>query len=543
VAGGIKFTGTGNALTFPDGTTQTTAATVIPATNGLTKIGNSIGLGGTLTQATTIVQAGNTFGLASSGAGTSMPDQQQPNTNGSLGSTDVWQSFTAGVSGQLTRLDFYGSSPTSANGARGTLSIYAGEGTGGTLLTTQAITFTAVFGTFQAFSLATPVAVVAGQQYTYRIQTPTSSTGFIYVSTNNPYAGGQYSNDSAWDLGFKTYVLVPAPVFTALPSGNVGIGTASPGQRLEVAGTVFSSSGGFRFPDNTVQTTAAVTTPATTASNGLAKTGNNIALGGTLTQATTIAQAGNAFGLTGTGNVGIGTASPSQKLEVAGLVYSSSGGFLFPDNTLQSTAAVTTPLVRASNGLTGLITPDGSRYLLTLGGALTQATTIAQAGNAFSLTGGSVGIGTSNPAATLDVTGNTNVMGNSYVSGYMGIGTPTTNSRLSLSPSTAEAKLTLFDGGGSTAHYGLGVSGGQLNYHVLTTADRHVFYATGKNGDGTELMRIQGNGNVGIGAAPVANARLQVSGTALVGGAVPSTANATGIGFNSMYVGSNESEF
>src|SRR5439155_1283024 len=38
----------------------------------------------------------------------------------------------------------------------------------------------------------------------------------------------------------------------------VGIGTATPGQRLSVAGTVESASGGFKFPDGTVQTTAAV---------------------------------------------------------------------------------------------------------------------------------------------------------------------------------------------------------------------------------------------------------------------------------------------
>jgi len=42
--------------------------------------------------------------------------------------------------------------------------------------------------------------------------------------------------------------------FTA---GNVGIGTTSPGERLTVAGTVESTSGGFRFPDGTTQTTKA----------------------------------------------------------------------------------------------------------------------------------------------------------------------------------------------------------------------------------------------------------------------------------------------
>ncbi len=38
-------------------------------------------------------------------------------------------------------------------------------------------------------------------------------------------------------------------------------------------------------------------------------------------------------------NVGIGTTAPAQKLEVAGVVYSTSGGFKFPDGATQATAA------------------------------------------------------------------------------------------------------------------------------------------------------------------------------------------------------------
>ncbi len=39
--------------------------------------------------------------------------------------------------------------------------------------------------------------------------------------------------------------------------GNVGVGTTSPNQKLSVVGTIESSSGGFKFPDGTTQTTAA----------------------------------------------------------------------------------------------------------------------------------------------------------------------------------------------------------------------------------------------------------------------------------------------
>jgi hypothetical protein len=43
----------------------------------------------------------------------------------------------------------------------------------------------------------------------------------------------------------------------AILGGNVGIGTATPTTALEVADTIFASSGGFKFPDGSVQTTAA----------------------------------------------------------------------------------------------------------------------------------------------------------------------------------------------------------------------------------------------------------------------------------------------
>ena len=42
--------------------------------------------------------------------------------------------------------------------------------------------------------------------------------------------------------------------------GNVGIGTSAPSQKLEVVGMISSTgaSAGFKFPDGTIQTTAAV---------------------------------------------------------------------------------------------------------------------------------------------------------------------------------------------------------------------------------------------------------------------------------------------
>ena len=83
--------------------------------------------------------------------------------------------------------------------------------------------------------------------------------------------------------------------------------------------------------------------------------------------------------------------------------------------------------------------------------------------------------------------------------GNVGIGTTAPLTSLSITPADVGAKVTLWDGGGSTDHYGFGISSNQLNYDVQSSSARHCFFAGGKNGSGTELMRIQGNGNVGIG--------------------------------------------
>ncbi|MFH1050451.1 MAG: hypothetical protein V1779_05910 [bacterium] len=72
-----------------------------------------------------------------------------------------------------------------------------------------------------------------------------------------------FSGTATSDLVFSTAVgdfMTPAnwqERMRITKGGNIGIGTANPTEKLTVAGTIQSTSGGFKFPDGSLQTTAA----------------------------------------------------------------------------------------------------------------------------------------------------------------------------------------------------------------------------------------------------------------------------------------------
>ena len=96
--------------------------------------------------------------------------------------------------------------------------------------------------------------------------------------------------------------------------GKVGIGTGNPGEKLEVTGKIYSSQGGFKFPDGTVQTTA-----SSGGSGGVADNlGNHTATQNIKLNGHWLSKDGGDEGVfvDSSGSVGIGTNSPTSRFSI-----------------------------------------------------------------------------------------------------------------------------------------------------------------------------------------------------------------------------------
>jgi predicted heme/steroid binding protein len=316
------------------------------------------------------------------------------------------------------------------------------------------------------------------------------------------------SGDTASAMLFFTHLngATPSERMRIGSDGLVTVGaTGGTGQKLAVNGSIRSFSGGFQFPDGTIQATAAAASPW-------------------------VAGASNAIYYSA-GNVGIGTTTPAFPLAVNGVVQSLAGGFKFPDGTTQTSAAIssqwgqsgTSIYYSAGNVGIGTTTPafplavNGVIQSLTGGFKFPDGTTQTsaainsqwgQSGTSVYYSAGNVGLGTTTPVHTFDVWS-----------------IPATNG-------AANESLGLYD----TRSFAAGVGGGIVFGGKFNTAgtmaqnfasiqgvkenatdgdfaSAMLFMTRVNGGNPAERMRIASSGLVTLGAAGDTGLKLTVNGS------------------------------
>ncbi|MDD2772980.1 MAG: hypothetical protein PHP45_04715 [Elusimicrobiales bacterium] len=212
-----------------------------------------------------------------------------------------------------------------------------------------------------------------------------NGTRLVLMGNASLASGGSFTN---WEIGVQDHVanaleITPSssvggtafttPVMTVLSNGKVGVGTTNPTQALDANGYVVGRSGvlGPILEANTImpysngglllETMPGYTGNIVFSSNGTAPS--------------------ESMRIDTSGNVGIGTASPTERLEVNGNIKASSN------------------MVANTGTFNGGITAGGA----TINGAALFPGTI------YINTSGYMGLGTMSPAAILDVGGNTGI--------------------------------------------------------------------------------------------------------------------------------------
>jgi hypothetical protein len=304
-----------------------------------------------------------------------------------------------------------------------------------------------------------------------------SSSAQTGVTLQAEGTGGQsygiISTDNTSSLGggkFSIYHDGNGARLTIDNAGNVGIGTTTPGRKLVVLGQLQATASGIEVELD----------PDTSVSRGLigTKSNHSLSLKTNDTEKMTILTSGN---------VGIGTTSPQAKLDVTGLTdangtYGNANrGVIFSGGTGATNDSQFNFFVDNTNavGVINFVKQGVSAKPL-----------------AFQTTGGSVGIGTTNPSAAFDVVAtSSNVIG-----------------RFTNSDATAYSASNMLSGGRTLRLSNVNGSANFVGEEFFTRSGAFSMIGAVDNGAGTasslvfgtgstvaERMRIDSSGNVGIG--------------------------------------------
>jgi hypothetical protein len=268
---------------------------------------------------------------------------------------------------------------------------------------------------------------------------------------------------------------------------NVGIGTSTPNSKLGVNGNLNIISGYLTFNNGDIEI-AKVTTGA--GAGASFKTWN----GTLLTEKMRI---------TGDGSVGIGTASPDQKVTI---VTSSGSNYT---KTTNGTATVFSGVEPSNLGLFGT-TSNHSTIFITND---SERMRITSAGN--------VGIGTTSPLSKLTVNGDIAIPYGSSIKAY--------NNSNDTFYTNSEVLKTFYDGGTDNDVTSISSPGG---------INSHLRFLTGIAGARTERVRINASGNVGIGTTSP-NQKLEVNGNT----GQPATSGTTQNGLLRLRAGTGSNQY
>ena len=334
------------------------------------------------------------------------------------------------------------------------------------------------------------------------------------------------------------YNNAPAGSGNAIFSGNVGIGTASATYKMDISSTTNGSD-----TLRVINTSSGILGKATydaannvgdTFSIGISGGGyapwgalgaretflytpQNITLMSSAVSGATggiikFATGGNSekMRIDSSGNVGIGTTNPGEKLEVNGAVHLTS---TTPNSTGNALYATGTTLYWNGSALaTGGSVSGTTNYI----SKFTSSSSLGISG--IYETGGSVGIGTTAPLAKLQV-GTTPVDTGSFtVTGPAFFKSLTNNG--GSSPSVLEPALILGRegiSGQAYANYAQFNIGRYVNSGINSKTQLDLRLMDTSEANGTTIMSFQSGGNVGVGTT-TPNAKLDIAGTASISG-------------------------
>ncbi|HPR65485.1 MAG TPA: tail fiber domain-containing protein [Thermoanaerobaculia bacterium] len=184
--------------------------------------------------------------------GSEILDQEQSLIPSQWSNNVAWQSFTAGMDGILSSIAVQLRSPFSDNSDCPTIvRIYSGEGASGALLSSQTITLSGGFS-WRKISLAVPVSVTSGNQYTIWIDPEANERAWILCSGGDPYPGGRLNYAADWDATFRTYIGGGlSPAFLVTDQNRAGIGTDNPTSNLHMLSSTTNDGLTLQVTDNT----------------------------------------------------------------------------------------------------------------------------------------------------------------------------------------------------------------------------------------------------------------------------------------------------